>query len=210
MPSQRNLPSQRNAASQRDVAGAAQERPLTPAARKVLHVASELFYERGIGSVGMELIAAEAGVTKKTVYDRFGSKDALILAYLRARDERWRAFMEGRLASVQDARERVLASFDALGDWMASEGGRGCSMVNACAELPAPVHPVHQVAAEQKAWVRDLYAGLVGENAPDALADQLLILHEGAVVAFSVAGVRDAAALARAAADAILPRPPSA
>ncbi|XRQ03507.1 TetR/AcrR family transcriptional regulator [Actinomadura welshii] len=201
------------------------DRPLTPAARRVLQVAGELFYERGIGSVGMELIAAEAGVTKKTVYDRFGSKDALILAYLRTRDERWRDFTTGRLAAVPDARERVLATFDALGEWLRTESGRGCSMVNAVAELPDPGHPVHAVAAEQKAWIRDLYAGLIraadltggatGDAARDgaggaagALADQLLILHEGAVVAFSVGGVRDAAAKARAAADAILPALP--
>ncbi|WP_338741742.1 helix-turn-helix domain-containing protein [Actinomadura luteofluorescens] len=179
------------------------DRPLTPAARRVLQTASELFYERGIGSVGMELIAAEAGVTKKTVYDRFGSKDALILAYLQARDERWRAFTTGRIAEAAGARERVLATFDALGEWLATESGRGCSMVNACAELPDPSHPVHGVAAEQKAWVRALYTDLVGDG---ALADQLLILHEGAVVAFSVAGVRGAAAAARAAAEAIVPR----
>ncbi|MEV3920302.1 TetR/AcrR family transcriptional regulator [Actinomadura coerulea] len=179
----------------------AHDRPLTPAARRVLKVASELFYERGIGSVGMELIAAEAGVTKKTVYDRFGSKDALILAYLRARDERWRAFTTARIAEAAGAREQVLATFDALGEWLAAEGGRGCSMVNACAELPDPSHPVHGAAAEQKAWVRALFAGLVGDG---VLADQLLILHEGALVAFSVAGVRDAAASARAAAEALV------
>ncbi|MGI5322198.1 TetR/AcrR family transcriptional regulator [Actinomadura nitritigenes] len=178
------------------------ERPLTPAARRVLQVAGELFYERGIGSVGMELVAAEAGVTKKTVYDRFGSKEALVLAYLRARDERWRDFLTRRIDAVPGPRDRVLASFDALGEWLSTECGRGCSMVNACAELPDPRHPVHAVAAEQKAWVRDLYAGLVADG---TLADQLLILHEGAVVAFSVGGVRDAAAKARAAADALLP-----
>ncbi|MDL4818113.1 TetR/AcrR family transcriptional regulator [Actinomadura opuntiae] len=179
------------------------ERPLTPAARRVLQVASELFYERGIGSVGMELVAAEAGVTKKTVYDRFGSKEALVLAYLRARDARWREFMTRRIDAVPGPRDRVLATFDALGEWLSTECGRGCSMVNACAELPDPRHPVHGVAAEQKSWVRDLYAGLVADG---TLADQLLILHEGAVVAFSVGGVGDAAAKARAAADALLPR----
>ncbi|MFD0686551.1 TetR/AcrR family transcriptional regulator [Actinomadura fibrosa] len=187
------------------------ERPLTPAGRRVLEVASELFYERGIGSVGMELIAAEAGVTKKTVYDRFGSKDALILAYLRGRDERWRAYTTERLAAVPDPRERLLATFDALGDWLATECGRGCSMVNACAELPDPGHPVHQVAAEQKAWVRDLYTRLIGDGAigtpPDGLAEQLLILHEGAIIAFSVAGIQNATTLARTAADALIPRP---
>ncbi|WUH96740.1 TetR/AcrR family transcriptional regulator [Spirillospora sp. NBC_00431] len=185
-----------------DAAGG--DRPLTPAGRRVLQVASELFYERGIGSVGMELIAAEAGVTKKTVYDRFGSKDALILAYLRTRDGRWRDFVATRLAAVSgDARERVLAMFDILGEWLDTQCGRGCSMVNACAELPVPSHPVHEVAAEQKSWVRDLYAELTGDG---TLADQLLIIHEGAVVAFSVGGVRDAAATARATAEAILPR----
>ncbi|MFB4303398.1 TetR/AcrR family transcriptional regulator [Actinomadura sp. NTSP31] len=177
-------------------------RPLTPAARRVLQVAGELFYERGIGSVGMELVAAEAGVTKKTVYDRFGSKEALVLAYLRARDARWRDFVTRWIDAVPDPRDRVLATFDALDEWMSTEGGRGCSMVNACAELPDPRHPVHGAAAEQKAWVRDLYAGLVADG---TLADQLLILHEGAVVAFSVGGVRDAAAKARAVADALLP-----
>ncbi|GGV03598.1 TetR family transcriptional regulator [Actinomadura cremea] len=187
----------------------AQDRPLTPAARRVLRVASELFYERGITSVGMELVAAEAGVTKKTVYDRFGSKDALIMAYLRARDERWRAFMDERLGAVDDPRERVLASFDALGAWLAAGSGRGCSMVNACAELPDAAHPVHGLAAEQKAWTRELYAGLVralpGDGAAGTLADQLAILHEGASVAYSVGGVRDAAAIARSTADAIVP-----
>ncbi|MFD0899894.1 TetR/AcrR family transcriptional regulator [Actinomadura sediminis] len=186
------------------------DRPLTPAARRVLEVASELFYERGITSVGMELVAAEAGVTKKTVYDRFGSKDALVMAYLRARDERWRAFMEERLAAVADPRERVLASFDALGEWLAGGSGRGCSMVNACAELPDASHPVHGLAAEQKAWTRELYARLVralpGEDATGTLADQLAIVHEGANIAHSVGGVRDAAAIARTAADAILSR----
>ncbi|QFG25602.1 TetR/AcrR family transcriptional regulator [Actinomadura sp. WMMB 499] len=186
------------------------DRPLTPAARRVLEVASELFYERGITSVGMELVAAEAGVTKKTVYDRFGSKDALIMAYLRARDERWRAFMDERLAAVRDPRERALASFDALGAWLAAGSGRGCSMVNACAELPDASHPVHGLAAEQKAWTRQLYARLVrdlpGDGGTGTLAEQLAIVHEGANVAYSVGGVRDAAALARATADAILPR----
>ncbi|TDD38477.1 TetR/AcrR family transcriptional regulator [Actinomadura sp. KC06] len=184
-------------------------RPLTPAGRRVLQVASELFYERGIGSVGMELIAAEAGVTKKTVYDRFDSKDALILAYLRTRDERWRDFVTKRIAEVADARERILATFDALAAWQAVEPERGCSMVNACAELPDASHPVHGAAAEQKAWLRDLYARLI-EDAGIAdranLADQLLIIHEGAVVAFSVGGVRNAASVARATAAAILPR----
>ena len=72
---------------------------LTPGARRILDVASALFYERGIHAVGVDTIAAESGVTKRTLYDRFGSKDALVVAYLAERDRRWR--------------ERVVAALDA-------------------------------------------------------------------------------------------------
>ncbi|MFI0354644.1 TetR/AcrR family transcriptional regulator [Actinomadura sp. 9N407] len=181
------------------------ERPLTPAGRRVLDVASRLFYDRGIGQVGMELIAAEAGVTKKTVYDRFGSKETLVLAYLRARDERWRAFLNERLATVDDPRERILMTYDANGEWLRANSKRGCSMINACAELPDPAHPVHETAAQQKAWLRELYAGLAAESGFErALADRLLILHEGATVAFSIAGIRNATDTARDTAAALM------
>ncbi|MFC5752509.1 TetR/AcrR family transcriptional regulator [Actinomadura rugatobispora] len=189
------------------MSGTTRERPLTPAGRRVLDVAGRLFYERGIGQVGMELIAAEAGVTKKTVYDRFGSKETLILAYLRARDERWRAFLGERLAAAPSPRERILVTFDAMGDWLRTNGSRGCSMVNACAEVPDPGHPVHKTAAEQKAWLRGLYLELAteaGYDAPGPLADRLVVLHEGAVVMFSVGGMAHATDIARETADLLL------
>ncbi|GAA3366506.1 hypothetical protein GCM10017744_073820 [Streptomyces antimycoticus] len=66
---------------------------LTPAARRILDTAAELFYGQGINAVGVDLIAKRSGVTKKTLYDRFGSKEALVAAYLRERDERWRAWL---------------------------------------------------------------------------------------------------------------------
>lgn len=178
---------------------------LTPAARRVLDVASDLFYTRGINTVGMDLIAAEAGVTKKTIYDRFGSKDALVLAYLRARDQRWRGWVRDHLAGVGDARQRVLATFDALQRWLDAGEGRGCAMINACAELSDPAHPGRAVAGEQKRWMRDLLAELVVAAGGQAdLADQLLILHEGAVVARTVAAQERAVECARRGAETLL------
>src|SRR5918995_1572779 len=71
------------------------ERSKTPAADRILRAASKMFYREGIRAVGVDAIAAEADVTKKTLYDKFGSKDELIAAYLRARDERWRSWLLG-------------------------------------------------------------------------------------------------------------------
>ncbi|MFL1377741.1 MULTISPECIES: TetR/AcrR family transcriptional regulator [unclassified Nocardiopsis] len=183
------------------------DRPLTPAARRILDVAEELFYSRGINTVGMELIAERAEVTKKTIYDRFGSKSALVARYLSARDARWRAHLESRLESAATARERVAATFDALEEWVARESPRGCSMVNAHAEIADPDHPGRAVVQEQKRWLRALYADLArrtGARDPEALGDSLTMLHEGAVLARTVTGVPDAVRTARAAADALV------
>lgn len=184
-----------------------EQRPLTPAARRVLEVASELFYSRGINVVGMELIAEEAGVTKKTIYDRFGSKQRLVVAYLRARDLRWRDFLISRVEAHDPPVDRIVATFTALDEWMDRENERGCAMVNAYAELSDPEHPGRAVAREQKHWLRELYQALVvrtGAGDPDALADTLVMLHEGAVIARNVTGIADAALTAREAARAVL------
>ncbi|GAB2969468.1 TetR/AcrR family transcriptional regulator [Streptomyces pseudoechinosporeus] len=160
--------------------------PLTPGARRALAAAGRLFYERGIHAVGVDLIAAEAGVTKKTLYDRFGSKEQIVVEYLADRDERWRAFLAPRLDSASTPRGRVLAVFDASRDWMEANGSRGCSMVNAHAEIDDPSHPAYAVITGQKAWMLTLFTDLVrplGPTAPDALARTLMLLHEGALVA---------------------------
>ncbi|QKW06146.1 TetR/AcrR family transcriptional regulator [Streptomyces sp. NA04227] len=170
-------------------------RPLTPAGLKILETASRLFYEQGIRAVGVEAIAEEAGVTKKTLYDRFGSKEDLIVAYLRARDDLWRDTLERYVEEHDGAPdEKLLATFRALGAWMRERNPRGCAFVNAYVELPAD-HPGQEVAREQKAWflayVKDL-AAEAGVADPEALSNQLLILHEGACVADAMRSVDEA------------------
>ncbi len=183
---------------------------LTPGARRILEVASELFYRRGINAVGVDTIAAESGVTKRTLYDRFGSKDNLVAAYLRARDERWRGRVTTQLDAVSRDHPiaRVLVPFDVLPGWL-EPNGRGCSFVNAFAELPEPEHPGHRIVVAEKTWLRALFRDLLteaGAQAPETLADQLLSLHEGAVVSHSIAGVTTAAVTARAAAESLVTR----
>lgn len=179
---------------------------LTPGARRILDVASELFYSRGIHAVGVDTIAAESGVTKRTLYDRFGSKDALVATYLRTRDRRWRQLVLDRLDTRADPVARVLVPFDVLPDWLATSP-RGCSFVNAFAELPDPAHPGRQIVVAEKTWLRDLFANLLREaglDHVDDLAVQLLSLHEGAIVTHAITADTHAAASARSAAELLV------
>jgi len=160
--------------------------PLTPGARRALEAAGRLFYDRGIHAVGVDLIAAEAGVTKKTLYDRFGSKDQIVVEYLADRDERWRAFLAPRLDAAHSPHDGVLAVFEASRDWMDASSPRGCSMVNAHAEIDDTSHPAYEIITGQKQWMLTLFTDLVRPFAPasaDSLGRTLMLLHEGALVA---------------------------
>lgn len=158
-------------------------RPMTPAGRRILAAAEELFYDRGITAVGVDLIAEHSGVTKRTLYNRFGSKEHLVAAYLTERDRRWRAHVRAAVDACDTPAEAVTAPFEALRTWSETHT-RGCAFINALAELPDPSHPAHRVAAHQKLWLRNLFAELAtaaGCSRPATLATQLLVLHEGAV-----------------------------
>ncbi|TCP56288.1 TetR family transcriptional regulator [Tamaricihabitans halophyticus] len=175
---------------------------LTPAARRILDVAAELFYENGIHAVGVDRIAAAAGVTKKTLYDRFGAKDALVERYLRERDERWRDYLYEVLdeASRSSPVRRVLLVFDALQDWMDEKCPRGCAFVNAYAELPDDGHPGRTVIAEQKQWLFERIhelARATGARAPRKLAEELAVLLEGAMVVRTAGVIPDGIAVAK-------------
>ncbi|MBP1239801.1 AcrR family transcriptional regulator [Frigoribacterium sp. PvP120] len=162
--------------------------PLTPGARRVLDAASDLFYDQGIHAVGVDTIAEAAGVTKKTLYDRFGSKEALVVSYLRHRDARWREHLAAHLAQVPEPGvARVLAVFDAAVDWSRQHGGKGCSAINARAEVGDghDGNAVFPEAARQKGWLLTLFAELcreAGLTRPDDLARTLMLVHEGAIV----------------------------
>ncbi len=185
-------------------------RPRTPAAERVLEAASRMFYERGIRVVGVDAIAEEAGVTKVTIYKNFGSKDELVAAYLRARDERWRVWLEEAVERrTGSPGEKLLAIFDALGEWMESEAGfRGCALVNAATEISDRAHPAHEVMAEQKRWMLGYFARLAAEagiGEPEELAERLLILFEGATITHALRTGREPIRRARETAALSIP-----
>ncbi|MFJ7998795.1 TetR/AcrR family transcriptional regulator [Streptomyces sp. NPDC096310] len=182
---------------------------MTPAGRRIVAAAEELFYNRGITAVGVDLIAEHSGVTKRTLYNQFGSKDQLVAAYLTERDQRWRSLVRAAVDAGDTPTEAVTAPFEALRTWSETHT-RGCAFINALAELPDPSHPAHGIAANQKLWLLNLFrelAATAGCSHPATLATQLFVLHEGAVATqpLSLDTLPETTALARALARAGLP-----
>ena len=166
----------------------------SPAAR-ILAAADRLFYAQGIRAVGVDTVAAEAGVSKRTLYNHYPSKDDLIAAYLTAR-------FRHIAPSDAPAREQILGLFDYLERRFAEGSFRGCPYINAVTEIGDPKHPAAAIAVrfkeQRRLWFRALLERL-GAKKPDALATQLQILSEGALTG---ALVRGDPSLARAARDA--------
>ena len=188
---------------------------LTPGAARVLDAASRLFYERGIHAVGVDTIAEAAGVTKKTLYDRFGSKEALVVSYLQHRDARWRAHvLEHLTRRSEPGIDRILAVFDAAISWSDANSPKGCSAINARAEI-GDAHdgnPVFPEVARQKAWLLDLFLELCREaGASDAelTARTMTLLYEGAIVTVGMETFDRPFEVARGVARAVLEHDPA-
>jgi AcrR family transcriptional regulator len=167
------------------------ESTLTPAARRILDAATELFYGRGINSVGVELVAERAGTTKKTIYDRFGSKEGLVVAYLEARARRWQSHVSQHVVRADGAvADRAVAVVDALESWL-EMADRGCGFVAAYAELSTSSERVTAVVRAEKEWMRALFRRVLVEGGIEddgSLARQLALVQEGAVVESTAGG----------------------
>jgi AcrR family transcriptional regulator len=182
---------------------------LTPAAERLLAAASELFYAHGIRAVGVDAIADAAGTTKKTLYDRFGSKDALVALYLTHRATRWQQFLDEEIARRPPGTDRVLAVFDAAAAWSAGQL-RGCAFVNAYAEVGGTDHPALAVIRAEKDWMRRRLTELVGQagiDRPGPVAATIHLLYEGALVTSTAGNDPAALSTAREAAARLLARP---
>ena len=167
---------------------------------RILETADRLFYREGIRVVGVDTVAAKIGISKRTLYNYFPSKDDLIVAYL---SRRLRPIEESSLPPA----EQILDDFDRLERAMRRDGYRGCPFVNAVAELADPTHAAHQIAVAQKEKRRTLFRKLLIQLEvanPDSLAIQLMILGEGAVAQALVHGDPKMARAAREAARVLL------
>ena len=163
--------------------------------QRILETADLLFYQRGIRAVGVDTIAAEIGISKRTLYNHFPSKDELIAAYLAGRFTR-------SPPSDKPPVEQILGTFDRLERGFASKGFRGCPFVNAVAELGAEDQSVRKIAVgfkeSRRLWFRDLLKQL-GVADAEGLATQLTLLVDGSIAQDLV---RNDPSMARAAKEA--------
>ena len=174
---------------------------------RLLAAASELFYEEGIHTVGIDRVLERAGVAKASLYSTFGSKDELVRAYLLLRAERRQRRISERLARLADPRARILAVFDVLGEVAAEPGFRGCAFVNASAEGPRGETPVARTCADIRGWLRGLFTELAraaGAAEPARLAGALVLLYDGASVGAAMDGDPGRARVAKAVATQLL------
>ena len=162
---------------------------------RILETADRLFYLQGIRAVGVDTIAAEIGISKRTLYNHFPSKDQLITAYLARR------FVQPR-PSDKPPVEQILGTFDSLERRFATKDFRGCPFVNAVAELGAEDRSVKKIAVafkeSRRVWFRDLLMQLCVADA-EGLATQLTLLVDGSIAQDLV---RDDPTMARAAKQA--------
>jgi len=149
---------------------------------RLLDTAADLFYREGIRAVGVDLVVARTGVAKTSLYRHFPSKDELIAAVLeRDNGDYWAQW--DRLAGRKGPEAELAAHVEWIARHIGRPEFRGCAFLNAATEFPREDHPARQVALRHKAELRRRLGALasrLGVKRPDELADQLVLLIDGA------------------------------
>jgi AcrR family transcriptional regulator len=174
----------------------------------VLAVAHELFYWQGIRAIGVDRIAAEAGIAPTTLYRLFASKDDLIAAYVDRAHEAYREwFLTALDRGGDDPRKRVLALFDEQNAMLQPDVCRGCPFLMVLTEFPDGRLASHQQAVRLKQWVHDQFAVLAKDltsDDPDRLATHLTLIFEGAYASVQALGIEGPANHARSLVETLI------
>jgi len=152
----------------------------------------QVFYRNGFHCTGLDMILKESGISRMTLYNHFKSKDELIIAALRRRDEIFRnglmKFVEG---ASRDPVERIYAVFDYHNQWFNDADFKGCMFINVSAEYCDPESPARRVSADHKIECTRYLAKLcknAGLVDPEEIAERINLLLEGAIVTAHIQG----------------------
>ena len=150
----------------------------------LLDAAGRLFYERGIGTTGVDTVAGTAGVGKPALYRHFVSKAGLVDATLAKRDvDRRQSLVSALEHTTSLPAKRLEAAVEWQLHWVGDTRFRGCGFVRAAAELQAGGQAAATRAHEHKTWYRaelERLASAAGAADPAQLAIRLALVVEGA------------------------------
>tara|TARA_R110002072_G_scaffold19422_5_gene71917 strand:+ start:3029 stop:3592 length:564 start_codon:yes stop_codon:yes gene_type:complete len=175
---------------------------------ELVQKALQTFYRNGFNATGMDMLVAETGISKTSMYKHFRTKEDLILAVLRLRDEHFRNWLYRRMEELaKTPAQQLIAMFDALEEWFSEPGYRGCMFIKASSEFQDAGHPIHKQSADHKRMLEDHVTRLARQadlSEPELLARQLLLLKEGAIVTAHLGHTENAAQDAKAAARRLI------
>lgn len=175
---------------------------------ELVRKAMAVFYRNGFNATGMDMLVAETGISKTSMYKYFRTKEELILAVLRLRDEEFRHWFFRRMEELGGGpRGQLLVMFDALGEWFTEPGYRGCMFIKASSEFQDANHAIHIQSAEHKRLLLrhvTMLAEKAGLAEPALIARQLLLLKEGAIVVAHLGHTADPAGDAKLAAKTLM------
>jgi len=175
---------------------------------ELVRKAMAVFYANGFHATGMDKLVAETGISKTSMYKHFRTKEEIVLATLRQRDEDFRSWLYRRVEALADQpRDQLLAIFDALEEWFALPEFRGCMFIKASAEFQELDHPIHVQSAEHKRLLTEhftIIATAAGLTNPNEVTRQLMILKEGAIVMAVMRHSENPAMDAKTAAQALI------
>ena len=176
--------------------------------QELIDTAIRLFAEHGFHNTGIDWIAQEAQVSKKTMYHHFRSKEELILAALKHHDGLFRNFFMKSVESLSSSPyERLLGIFDVAHTWFSDKQFYGCMFINAIGEYSNREDAIRLACqafkSQMTAFVRELAVD-AQVNDPHGLAETLSLLLEGAIVTAQVSGRIDSAKTAKAAAKVLI------
>jgi AcrR family transcriptional regulator len=180
---------------------------IVPPRTRLMVAATRLFCKHGINATGIDAIVAEAGTAKTTLYKLFGSKNDLVEAVLLSEGQAWRDWFVAAIDDGATPRDKLDAIFPALKTWFAEDDYYGCVFINAVGEHDKSESRLRAITLKHKSFVLGHIGDLAraaGARHPEALAHQIGLLMDGAIVAAMVTRNPDVADAAADAASALL------
>jgi len=158
------------------------------AKERIIEAASHLFYFEGYNQTGINQILKDSGSSKDSMYRHFSSKEDIAVTYLSRRHVMWMGNLLDYVKSEKTNKEKLIASFDYLNDWLTEVEFRGCGFQNIICDLPKDQQKIIDQVVLHKNELRDLVHDLLKDGnqytteEAEQLGDEILVLMEGAII----------------------------